>query len=121
MSLPDEPVRALIAGVQAKLGDGVQVMGERPADVADRLPVVVLFRRGGNEMASLQAVLGDKPLIVGEAYAAGLDEAYDLIHDLRSAMLSLGARGNTGPVDSTDGTDKALLRRLTATWIFATH
>jgi len=121
MALPAEQVRALIAAVQAKLGDGVHVMGERPADLLDLLPVVVLYRRGGNELSSSQSVLGDAPVIVGDGYAAGLDAGYDLIHDVRAAMLSLGAKGNTGPVETPDSAAPAGVRRLTASWTYVTH
>lgn len=119
--LPSEPTRDLIIALQAKLGPGRHVMGERPAGVADRLPVVVLARRGGMEMASLQDVVGDKPILSVDVYAASLDEAYDVMRDVRQAMYELGARGNTGPVDTTDGAEAAGVRRLTATWTYATH
>lgn len=121
MSLPAEPTRALIAALQVKLGDGRHVMGERPTDVADRLPVVVLARRGGVEMASLQNVVGDKPILSADVYASGLDAAYDVMHDVRQGLYELGARGNTGPVETTDGAEPAGVRRLTATWTYATH
>jgi hypothetical protein len=121
MSLPAEPTRQLIAALQTKLGEERHVMGERPADLSDLLPVVVLARRGGNEMASLQNVLGDSPILSADIYAAGLDAAYDVMRDLRQAMYELGARGNTGPIDTTDGAETAGVRRLTATWTYATH
>lgn len=119
--LPDEPTVALIALLQAALGDDVRVMGERPADLTGLLPVVVLARRGGTEMASAQGILGDRPLISGDVYTAGLDAGYQLMTRVRRAMYQLGAAGNTGPIETPDTAEAAGVRRLTATWRYATH
>jgi hypothetical protein len=120
--LPDDPTAGLIAALQDKLGADVHVMGERPADLAERwLPCVVLTRRGGTELASAQAILGDAPLVFADVYTDGLDAGYSLMRDVRAAMYALGARANTGPVPTPDAAEAAGVRRLTASWRYLTH
>lgn len=119
--LPDEPLIALIPALQTLLGDSAAVMGERPADLVDRLPVVVLTRQGGTALSSAQALLGDKPLLFADVYTAGLDAAYPQMQAVRRAMHRLGARENTGPVPTPDADEAAGVRRLTASWSYATH
>jgi hypothetical protein len=119
--LPDEPLFALIPALQTLLGDTAKVMGERPADLVGQLPVVVLTRRGGTAIESAQALLGDRPIIFADVYAIGADQVMPVMQDVRRAMRGLGARENTGPVPTPDADEAAGVRRLTASWRYATH
>lgn len=121
VALPDEPTVALLATIRTALTGTAAVMGERPADLVDQLPVVTLTRIGGTAMASLQGLVGDSPLISGDVYADSLPAAYALMAQLRRAMWAAGARENSGPIPTTDAAEAAGVRRLTATWRFQTH
>jgi hypothetical protein len=121
MALPAEPTRQLITALQVALTAGVHVMGERPADLGDHLPAVVLTRAGGTALGSTQALLGDAPLISVDVYAIGLDAAYAQMRDARAALHGLGARETAGPLPTTDTDEAAGIRRVSAVWRFATH
>lgn len=115
MALIDDPMPALISSID-QLNPSVLTTGERPADLAQRLPCVVVSRIGGIEIDSVQDVLADRPLVSIDCYAKGLPAAFALMQQLRRTMRQLGARPSSGPIRTPDVDEAAQVRRVTATF-----
>lgn len=109
--LPDDPMAAILTAVRARMSP-VAVMGERPADLTEHLPVIVLSRVGGLAAGSAQDHLADRPLVAGDCYAMGLDSAAALAQALRRALRDMGGREATGPQARDDAQEAAGVRRI---------